>query len=46
MDITIIDDGLVEQPESFLVQLTAFEPNVFLDPQEAIVTIADNDGML
>lgn len=47
VNITIVDDDLLEPSELFLVQLAAFDPNVFLEPShEATITIADNDGML
>ena len=42
--IGIIDDSLLELTESFTVQLTAFQANVVLDPDQATVNIADNDG--
>ena len=45
--VGIIDDFLVETPETFLGQLSAdgvLPPNVVLNPVEATATIIDNDG--
>ena len=45
--VGIIDDFLVETPETFMGLLNAdgvLPPNVFLNPVEATATIIDDDG--
>ena len=44
--IPIIDDQMVENNESFGVNLTTFDTAVTLRSQTASVTIRDNDGKL
>ena len=45
-DITIIDDDLCEEPETFSISLTEMDSNVVLNgPRRGTVTIDDNDGM-
>ena len=42
--VTIVDDDIVENPETFSVVLTTADTDVFLQPDMAIVTINDNDS--
>ena len=44
MDVSIEDDNIVENPETFTVTLNTSEPRVTLDPDEGMVAIFDNDG--
>jgi len=46
-EIVIVDDGVKEQNESFLVVLVATQTHpVLLKPQSAVVTILDSDCKL
>ena len=42
--IAIIDDSIVEEPETFQVNLTSSDPRVAVIIQDNTVTIVDNDG--
>ena len=42
-EVTIIDDVLVEGPESFQISLSTDDDFTVVDPGMAIVTINDND---
>ena len=42
--INITDDNTLEDVEDFRVVLNTSDPNVFLQPSSATVTILDNDG--
>ena len=44
--ININDDDLLENSESFFVELATFQRNVILDSNQTTVNIADNDGEL
>ena len=44
VDVSIEDDNIVENPETFTVTLNTSEPRVTLDPDEVMVAIFDNDG--
>ena len=44
VNITILDDELLEAPEDFNVVLTAETSRVTLDLDYAVVDISDNDG--
>ena len=46
VNISIVNDNLLEVSESFFVHLTAFRPNIILNPNRTTVNIADNDGEL
>ena len=43
-EISIIDDLVLEDNETFSVLLSTEDPDVLLDPASATVTIVDNDG--
>ena len=43
-DITIIDDSIIEDTESFRVSLTSATENVVVTNSFATVRITDNDG--
>lgn len=43
-DITIIDDSIIEDTESFRVSLTSATENVVVPNSFATVRITDNDG--
>ena len=48
-NITIVDDTVLELPESFSVTLertTGLDDRITLDPIDGVVEINDNDGML
>ena len=42
--VTIVDDDILENPETFSAVLTTGDPSVLLDPDVATVTINDNDS--
>ena len=42
--VPIMDDQLDEGDEMFRVTLTTDDPDTSLDPEDAIVTIIDDDG--
>lgn len=45
--VLINNDGVLEDDEAFLVDLTTVDPNVSLSPDSTlIITILDNDGVL
>ncbi len=45
--MTIIDDAIVEDNESFFGKLTTIDPAVTVDPDQAVVAIyKDNDSKL
>lgn len=44
VNVTILDDVLLEGVEDFSANLSTADGQVALDPQEAAVTIVDNDG--
>ena len=43
LNVTILDDSLVERTESFMLTLVTFDPAVSLSRNEATVTIIDDD---
>ena len=43
-EISIFDDLVLEDNETFSVLLSTEDPDVLLDPASATVTIVDNDG--
>ena len=46
-NVTIIDDDVLEGEHSFEILITATDPQlVNIDPDSAIVTIEDNEGMI
>ena len=42
--VTIMDDDILENPETFSAVLTSGDSSVLLDPDVATVTINDNDS--
>ena len=44
VNITILDDELLEGPENFSIILTTEASRVTLDPDHAVVNITDDDG--
>ena len=46
LNVTILDDSLVERRESFMLTITTSDPAVSLSRNEATVTIIDNDRKL
>ena len=44
-DVPIQEDTILETNESFTVELSTTDPDVILSPENATVTITDNDGM-
>ena len=42
--VTIEDDNILENPETFSAVLTTADTDVLLDPDVATVTISDNDS--
>ena len=44
--VSVVDDGVLEGPESFSLQLTALSAGVVADDTSATVVIEDNDGQL
>ena len=42
--VPIIDDGVLEDNQTFNVVLSTTDPGVLLDPASATVAIVDNDG--
>ena len=46
VNISIVNDNILEASESFFLHLTAFRPDIILDPSRTTVNIADNDGEL
>ena len=43
-DVTLVDDTTPEDDEDFTLTLTTTDVNVMLTPNEATVTISDNDS--
>ena len=46
VSIGLVDDSLLEPSEEFEVSLTTDEEQVTVDPDRAVVTILDTDGMI
>ena len=46
LNVTILDDSLVERREDFMLSITTSDPAVSLSRNEATVTIIDNDRKL
>lgn len=44
--ITLLDDGALEENQTFTVLLTTLDPDVMIEDDVATVTITDNDGKL
>ena len=44
MDITINNDTVLENDETFTVRLTSPDSDVVVESQDATVTISDDDG--
>lgn len=44
--VAIVDDNVVENSESFTVQLTSTNSRVSVVVPQSIISITDNDGML
>ena len=44
MDVGIVSDTIVEDPETFTVRLDTNEPRVTLRPDQGEVTIRDDDS--
>ena len=44
--VPIIDDDVLEDNQTFIVVLNSSDPNAFVNPAFAIVTIVDNDGKI
>ena len=44
VNITILDDDLLESPENFSIILATESARVVLNPDHAVVDISDNDG--
>ena len=44
VDIAIVNDTILENPEVFSALLTTIDPQVNPDPSSAAITILDNDG--
>ena len=42
--VTIVDDDILENPETFSAVLTTADTDVFLQPYMATVSIIDNDS--
>ena len=42
--VTIVDDEILENPETFSAVLTTADTDVFLQPSEATVRVSDNDS--
>ena len=42
--VTIVDDDILENPETFSAVLTTADTDVFLQPNEATVRVSDNDS--
>lgn len=45
MNITIINDAVLENDETFAVRLSSPDIDIIVDVQNATVTISDDDGM-
>ena len=43
VDVTILDDSIIESAETFTASLTTSESNVVIGEDTATVTILDND---
>lgn len=46
IEVTIVDDDIVESSEAFSISLTTNQPGVNFESDETTVTIMDNDGGL
>ena len=46
VNITILDDDILEGDHTFTVTLTTLDPDVMLGSNEATITIIDNEGNL
>ena len=44
--VTIVDDDIVENPETFSAVLNTADTDVFLQPNEATVRVSDNDSKI
>ena len=45
-DIAFLSDNIVEADETFLARLSTDDPGVIIDPEDAVITIIDNDRKL
>ena len=43
-NVTIIEDGLYENPEEFFANITTIDTQVTISPMTTVITIIDNDG--
>ena len=43
--MTVDNDGILEEEESFLLELNTSDPRAFVFSQSAIINILDNDSM-
>lgn len=44
VNITIVDDEVLEENQEFFVSLSTKDPGVILESSETIITIMDNDS--
>ena len=45
INVTVNNDGILEDTEMFFLELNTTDPRVFMFPQRAAVNVLDNDSM-
>ena len=44
INVTVNNDGILEDTEMFFLELNTTDPRVFMFPQRAVVNVLDNDS--